>query len=145
MKHKWFHRLLLWLTLALMLPPNAVSQDKTAQASPEEGNRLRLVQATMCETVTNGKPVNAAVVFSTHREGVSCFTVFDPVPEETFVYHKWFHRDKAIARIKLSLKPPRWSTYSSIHLRESDKGPWRVEIVNRQDRRLETLRFSITD
>ena len=145
MQHKWSRRLFLWLTLALMSPPNAVSQDKTAQASPEEGNRLGLVQATMSETVTNGKPVNAAVVFSTHRERVSCFTVFDPVPEDTFVYHKWFHRDNPIARIKLSLKPPRWSTYSSIHLRESDKGPWRVEIVDKQERRLETLRFSITD
>jgi len=145
MKHKWPRSLFLCLALALMSPPNAVSQDKTAQTRRGEDNRLGLVQATMCETVTDGKPVNAAVVFSTQREGVSCFTVFDPVSEDTFIYHKWFHRDNAIARIKLSLKPPRWSTYSSIHLRESDKGPWRVEIVDNQDHRLETLRFSITD
>jgi hypothetical protein len=45
----------------------------------------------------------------------------------------------------LTLKPPRWSTFSSIQLREADKGPWRVEIVDEKDRLHKTLRFSITD
>ena len=126
----------------------------SAQAVPQRNEmvsrsggveRLGLARATMCEAVRDGKPANGAVVFSTDRERVSCFTAFDPVPEETQVYHNWFHRDESVARIKLRLKPPRWSTYSSIQLRESDRGPWRVEIVNEQGRRLETLRFSITD
>jgi hypothetical protein len=123
----------------------ALSQREDAVDDQAGVNGLGLAGATMCEVVVQGKPVNEAVVFSTDRERVCCFTTFDPVPEETLVYHLWVHRDTLVARIKLTLKPPRWSTYSSIHLREADKGPWRVEIVDQQDRILETIRFSITD
>jgi hypothetical protein len=53
--------------------------------------------------------------------------------------------DELSAKIKLTLNPPRWATRSSIQLRETDKGPWRVEIVDAEDKVLYTLRFSITD
>jgi hypothetical protein len=46
---------------------------------------------------------------------------------------------------KLFLKPPSWSTYSSIQLREADKGPWRVEVTDDKGKLFATLRFSVTD
>jgi hypothetical protein len=99
----------------------------------------------MCEEVKDLAPKNQAIVFSLTLGKVSCFNSFDPVPEESFVYHSWFFRDKLSTRIKLSLKPPRWSTFSSIQLREADQGPWRVEIADRDGHLLHVLRFSITD
>lgn len=133
------------LGLQFLFSAQAVSQRNETASGSGRTEKLGLARATMCEAVKEGKPVNGAVVFSTNRERVSCFTAFDPVPEETQVFHKWFHRDESVARIKLTLKPPRWSTYSSIQLRESDKGPWRVEIVTEQGHQLEIIRFSITD
>jgi len=38
-----------------------------------------------------------------------------------------------------------WSTYSQIQLRETDKGPWRVEISDQNGKVFDVLRFSITD
>jgi hypothetical protein len=99
----------------------------------------------MCEDIQNFSPLGIAVAFSIKRGKVYCYTSFDPVPENTFVYHSWFRREELITTIRLTLKPPRWSTYSSIQLREADKGPWRVEIYNRQGDNIQTLRFSITD
>jgi hypothetical protein len=99
----------------------------------------------MCEKIENFVPFNPAIVFPTALEKISCYTSFDPVPQHTFVYHNWFFRDKLSTRIKLSLQPPRWSTFSSIQLREADKGPWRVEIADETGRIFHVLRFSITD
>ncbi|MBW1859480.1 MAG: DUF2914 domain-containing protein [Deltaproteobacteria bacterium] len=99
----------------------------------------------MCEKIDGLTPENQAIVFSIALGRISCFTSFDPVPEDTYVYHNWFFRDKLSTRIKLSLQPPRWSTFSSVQLREADQGPWRVEIADREGRLLRLLRFSITD
>ena len=99
----------------------------------------------MCEGIKNLLPRNQAVIFSIINGKVFCYTSFDPVPEKTFIYHNWFYKDSLSTRIKLFLKPPRWAAYSSIKLREVDKGPWRVEITDNKGMALHVLRFSITD
>ncbi|MBN1842432.1 MAG: DUF2914 domain-containing protein [Deltaproteobacteria bacterium] len=99
----------------------------------------------MCEQIKEHAPQGQAIIFPIEIGRVLCFSSFDPVPEETFIYHYWFYRDRYSTRVKLSLKPPRWSTFSSVHLREADKGPWHVEIRDEEGRVLRTLRFSITD
>lgn len=117
-------------------------QDLEPNAAPKE---MTLVHAVMCEEVKDLTPQNQAVVFSIKIGKVSCFTLFDPVLEKTSIYHKWFHKDNPSTNIKLTLHPPRWATYSTIQLRETDKGPWRVEISDEKGRILNTLRFSIID
>jgi hypothetical protein len=107
--------------------------------------KLTLVQASMCTSLKEGNPCNPGVVFSVSQGKVSCFSSFDPVPRKTFIYHSWFCKGVLITRQKLTLNPPRWSTYSTIQLREADKGPWRVEIADQDERILTILRFSITD
>lgn len=126
----------------------------TVQAFPEnspkllsvsDSKELTLAQAAMCEGIKDFYPHNPGAVFSITIGEVSCFTLFDPVPGKTFIYHNWFHRDNPSTTKKLSLNPPRWSTYSKIQLRETDKGPWRVEISDYKGKVLHILRFSITD
>lgn len=117
-----------------------------SQAAPRgSANKLSLIQALICEDMKDGIPTNPAVAFSISAGKIYCYTLFDQIPEDTVVYHHWFFRDKPSARIRLTLKSPRWSTYSSIQLREADKGPWRVEISDAGGRVLKTLRFSVTD
>ena len=101
----------------------------------------------MCEGVQNYAPVNPSIVFSIDSGSgkISCFTAFDPVPENMFIYHTWYHQDRMVTQKKLSLKSPKWDTFSSIELREMDKGPWFVEISDLQGNIFKTLRFSITD
>ena len=108
-------------------------------------NKLTMEQGVMCEEIKDLTPQSPAVVFSIKIGKVSCFTSFDPVPEKTFIYHNWFHRDDPSTKKRLTLQPPRWATYSTIQLRETDKGPWRVEISDQKGNLLRILRFSITD
>lgn len=116
--------------------------DLSLEPRPE---KLTLVRAAMCEKIEDYAPQNQGIVFSVAIGKITCFTFFDPVPENSFIYHKWYYRDRLTTRIKLSLKTPRWSTFSSIQLREADKGPWRLEVTDSDGNVLQTLRFSITD
>jgi hypothetical protein len=104
-----------------------------------------LATAVMCEEVQDRQPQFEGVVFPIGIGRVFCYTLFDPVPERTFITHNWYNRDNLSTTVKLSLMPPRWTTYSAIQLRESDKGPWRVEIADSEGRILQILRFSVTE
>ncbi|WP_155312975.1 DUF2914 domain-containing protein [Desulfosarcina ovata] len=134
---KW----VLILLIAIFLVPVPCAWSQTA--APAE--KLTLIRAVMCETIQEYAPVNPAVVFSIELGRVSCFTDFDTVPKQTFIHHKWYRKGSLITDKRLTINPPRWSSFTSMQLRESDKGPWRVEITDENDTILHTLRFSITD
>ena len=136
------------LCIGFLSPPFSVgyAQEKTNPPAPsQEVNQLTSVEAAICEGIKDYIPQNPGIVFSTAIGRILCVTVFDPVPQNTFIYHNWYRNDELITKTKLTLKAPRWSTFSSIQLREADKGPWRVEIVDQKDRVHRVLRFSITD
>jgi hypothetical protein len=140
---RWLYRLLALLLLAGMGSVLAVPAG-LGETPPPSGDPV-LAQAFMCETVQGSTPIQPAVAFAATIGKVTCFSLFDPVPERAVVYHAWYHRDVLSATRKLTLKPLRWAAFSSIQLRESDKGPWRVEVQDEQGRVMHTLRFSIVD
>jgi hypothetical protein len=134
---------LLLAGMAVVAP--AYSQDTNQEAEAAAVEKLKLDQAVMCEDIKDYLPYNKAVVFSLEIGKVFCFSSFDVVPKKTFIYHNWYRRDKLITTKRLSLQSPKWSTYSSIQLREADKGPWRVEIRDQKKQLFQIVRFSITD
>jgi hypothetical protein len=104
-----------------------------------------LVKAVMCENIHKFSPVNDAVVFSMKLGRIYCFTEFDPVPKQTIIYHKWYHNGNLVSVKQLTVNPPRWSSISSVQLRDADKGVWQVDVTDANDKFYRTLRFSITD
>lgn len=108
-----------------------------------EGAGFNLSDAVICKGIEKLAPVLPGVVFPDSLEKIYCFTHFSAVPKKTSVYHVWYSRDRLVAKIKLAVRPPQWSTYSTIQLRTADKGPWRVEITDEDGRTLKILRFSI--
>ncbi len=137
LKWKWAGVIVLWLLAAV--------SSGGAPASGEEMNRPVLDRAVMCEGVRDLAPLHPAIVFSIDSRRVSCFSTFRDVREKTHIFHCWYHRDKLSTKIKLYLKPPKWSTFSTIQLRETDKGPWRLEIKSADGTVLRVLQFSIAD
>jgi hypothetical protein len=124
----------------LLFPLQPLKNISSAKAA-----QLELSQGLMCEDIVSNAPINPAVVFSITQRKAVCFSLFDEVPQKTIIYHNWYHRDVPSAKIRLTLNPPRWSTYSSIQLRRTDIGPWRVEITDERGHVLGVLRFSVTD
>ena len=120
-----------------------VRAEKNAAAIPS--GKLKLASVVMCESIEGNNPGEPGIVFSATRGNIYCFTLFDPVPAKTYIYHHWYFRETLRAKRKLSLKPPRWSTFTKLKIGETDKGPWRVEILDAGERHIKTLRFSIVD
>ena len=145
MRYKIYILFLLPLFLMFFLTQSVHPQQNENNSPAPESKKLTLVQAVMCEGIQDFKPWNQAVVFSITIGKVACFTSFDPVPEKSYIYHNWYHRDNLSKRMKLFLQPLRWSTFSSIQFREADKGLWRVEITDPEGNVFYILRFSITD
>lgn len=137
--------LLLLCGAFVFVPPAASTQEDERLTPDRSPSTLNLSQAVMCEDIFANAPRNQTVVFSVAREKAVCFTSFDKVPEKTFIYHNWFYKDIISARRRLALHPPRWSTFSSIQIRKTDIGPWRVEVTDENGQVLRVLRFSITD
>jgi hypothetical protein len=136
--------IMVWLLAAVVFPPWARAQD-TEIPMPPVSEPPVLVRAEMCETIERYLPVNQGVVFSISLGRVYCFTAFDPVHEETVIYHRWYRQDRLVSSARLVLNPPKWASFSSIQLRSLDKGPWRVEIVDSRENLIKILRFSISD
>ena len=136
---------LIILTLNLFLSTMIPAQEIEEMPLSDEPEKLTLKVAAMCEEIKGRAPYNPGIAFSSSLGRVLCFTDFDPVIEKTFIYHKYYFKDKLSSKIKLTLNPPRWATFSRIELRETDKGPWRVEIVDSDENILDVIRFSITD
>ncbi len=131
-------RILSWAVLSLMVFSGS-------QAMSQESGVLTLENAVMCEEIKDRKPVNKTIVFSIAARRAICFTSFSKVPEKVIIFHNWYKYDKLIARVRLRLQPPQWSSFSSIPLKEKDKGPWRVEVIDPKGKLLRVLRFSVTD
>jgi hypothetical protein len=129
-----------WVVVLLMTACGTAYADETQTA-----DRPTLVKAVMCESIQNYEPVNSAVVFSIELGRVSCYTKFDPVPKKTFIHHKWYRNDILITVKRLTINPPSWASFTSVQLRDADKGPWRVVITDEEDNIMQTLRFSISD
>ena len=137
-----FRKVCVTLILAVMLVvPNCVFSEESLVPA----DKPVLSRAVMSEALQKFTPVNEAMVFSIELGRIHCFTEFDPVPKQTIIYHKWYHRDALVSVKQLTLNPPRWSSFTSMQLRDVDKGPWRVDITDANGNLIRTLRFSITD
>lgn len=145
MRLKFCIFVMLFLAAGFFFASQGLSQNPKNASPTQPAQKLTLTQVVMCEDIKDYSPYHPAVVFSITIGKVSCFTSFDPVPEKTVVYHKWYHLDKLSTNKRLTLQPPRWATYTSIQLRETDKGPWRVDILDEKGNLLDVVRFSITD
>ena len=141
-------RLPLWLCFVcgvVAMGMGVAGAQEKATVPAGTGGHLALVQASICEKMEASAPVNCGVVFSSSLETIYCYTAFDPVPSDTVVYHEWYRRDKLKRKVKLSLKTPRWSTFSTKRISKSDQGPWRVMVVDATGTVLATVRFSVTE
>jgi len=138
-------RCLLVVVLLSLVSGGLMAQEGATGAAAKDSNKLSLEQAVMCEGIKDYAPLNKAVVFSIEIGKIYCFTSFDHVPQKMVIYHNWYRNDSLVTTKRLTLQPPEWSTFSSIQLREADKGLWRLEIKDQTKKVLQTLRFSVTE
>ena len=134
-----------FMGLFCLTPLQSFSQ-QNGQSSPSETAEVPVLkEAMMCESIGDGLPVNAGIVFSIRRGRIFCFTSFAPASQRTAIHHKWFHRGQLTNNQRLGVHPPLSAAASSIQLREADKGAWQVEVTDNSGKILKVLRFSVVD
>jgi len=146
MIHRCFVLISAIFILSFYPPEICTSVEKTEIIQTEKSTGLKITKAVICEEIKDGQTINEGVIFSSDLGKITCYSEFDSITEKTTIYHCWYFKDNLRAKKKpLVLYPPKWSTFSQIEPRETDKGPWRVEITDQDGNILQTLRFSITD
>jgi len=110
-----------------------------------KGYCYKISSARICEDIVDGQPNFCSVVLSSSIKKIYCYTLFEQIKKENFIYHVWYFKDKLMSKVKLKLKPPMWATFSRIYIRESDIGPWRVEIIDENGKLIYILRFSVVE
>lgn len=135
----FFARLIIFLPILLLVYLFKI--ECNAQSTDE----YKLIKAEICEDSKQGECIFPNKILSFSNNKVFCYTAFDFIAKPTFIYHKWYHRDELIATFTLKLKPGYYASLSNIQIKEKDKGPWKVEIIDSNNKILMVLRFSIVD
>ena len=105
-KYKLYLFIIILICCNLLLASQVLPQNSQDSLLTRDSKEPVLDYAVICEEIKDFTPKNQGVVFSIKIGKVSCFTSFDPVPKKTFIYHKWFHKDKPSTKKRLTLQPP---------------------------------------
>jgi len=143
--HQHFILILTVSFLSLYIPETCHPQEKGVISHVQASIGMEMTKGVMCEEIKDGQPLNEGLIFSSGLGKITCYTEFDSITEKTTIYHCWYFKDNLSTKRKLILNPPHWSVFSQIQLRETEKGPWRVEILDQDGNVLQILRFSIID
>jgi hypothetical protein len=110
-----------------------------AQQKPE----LPTVQkAVICERVENHVPKGIRQIYPSSVGTLCCFTRLTDIPSEGTIHHIWYHGNREMAKVELSISPPQWRTYSSKIIVPGWKGSWKVDVVY-GDYVLKTVVFAV--
>ena len=133
----------LTLSAILTLVPFTFPPGQVGTAAAQQKPDLPTVQkAVICERVENRVPRGLRQTYPSSVGTLCCFTKLTDIPSEGTIYHIWYHGNKQMAKVELSISPPQWRTYSSKIILPSWKGSWRVEVVY-GDYVLKTVAFTV--
>ena len=125
-----------------MLPAFGQEKAKTEGAS-KEGAGLTISRAVIGTGVENREPKGVSEVFPSTTEKVYCFLEATHIPKDMEISLIWFHGQKEMRKINLTLKPgSRWRTYAHKNL-GGLKGDWKVEIKDAEGKLLKDLGFKV--
>ena len=104
---------------------------------------LTVAYGAVCENVVDHEVVSASTSFPSRVEKLYCFTKIAGAKEPTQITHVWYYGETERARVELAVKSASWRTHSSKLIQPHETGKWRVEVLDKDGRLLETYRFDI--
>jgi len=85
-------------------------------------------QMEICTAVEERQPMGSDSVFTSDVGQLYCFTKLTSSQDTTEISHVWFHEDKEMAKVELTMKAKAWRTWSSKKVVPEWTGKWRVEV-----------------
>ena len=110
------------------------------KAAPFAGQVSEAVAAVAIE---DRVPVGVATSFAEDVGTVYVYTVFEGDFGEASIEHVWLRDGEEVARVPLTVRGPRWRTWSSKRIPPEWAGAWSVQVVADGDRVLTTVDFTV--
>ncbi len=127
----------LFLACAIM----TVLMPKLVQAEGE--SLFTISRLSIAGSIENLEPVGVVDIFAASTEKVYCFLEATSIKKDTTVSFIWYHREKRMAIVNLSLKKgAKWRTYSSKRI-GGLKGEWKVILQDADSNVLQTVGFTV--
>lgn len=110
---------------------------------PAAAEDVDIVEARICEGISEREPVAPGDVFPCDINQVFCFSRVK-ASESTEIKHIWYCNGEPVAEIPLSIGVSSgWRTFSSKNISTMDKGNWKVEIVSAGGTPMKTIQFIV--
>jgi len=131
------------LVFAMLVP---LALPVPAAAQPEEGHgaSLTVPDAVICTDVQDREPNGAGSTFPPTVDRLFAFTRIAGATEPTHVSHAWFHEDREVHRIQLSVGGPAWRTWSYKTIPPGWTGSWRVDVEDARGVIIYSLPFTVS-
>lgn len=114
----------------------------TAQETPA-GDELRVTSAAVATDVQEREPVGADDSFRADVGRLYFHTTLEGDFGETSLVHVWLHDGAEVARVPMTVRGPRWRTWSSKEIAPDRTGDWEVRVVDTSGEVLETASFTV--
>lgn len=104
---------------------------------------VTVIEARICESVSDREPVAPGDIFTSDIQSLFCFSRIQS-QENTEIKHIWYHDGEAVAEVPLAVGASlAWRTFSSKTITPSDKGNWKVDIVTASGTPVKTIQFIV--
>ncbi len=104
---------------------------------------ITVVDAQICEDIVEREPVSSSDIFTGEILKLYCYSKIES-SVETEIRHIWSFNNNVVAETPLRIGVSAgWRTNSSKNIPPTDKGNWKVEIVDTNNNVLKTLQFVV--
>lgn len=111
------------------------------QAEPDAA--IEVTRAVVATDVVDREPVGEAESFAAGVGQVYFYTVLEGDFPETRLEHVWLRDGEEVARVPLTVRGPRWRTWSSKSIPAEWAGDWEVQLVDEAGTVMESVSFTV--
>jgi len=114
-----------------------------AQEPAEKAAPFEVAEAVIATGVVEREPVGVGTEFPATVGTLYFYTIFTGEFDEARVEHVWLHEDKEMARVPLTVRGPRWRTWSSKSILPEWTGRWTVRVEGADGTVLRSTEFTV--
>ena len=121
----------------------ATATTLAAQAVERAAPAVEVTRAVVATAVEDREPVGESTTFAADVGTLYFYTVFEGSFDEAQVNHVWLYEGEEVARVPLTVRGPRWRTWSSKQIMPEWTGNWTVRVIAGDDKILATVDFTV--
>ncbi|HEX7118076.1 MAG TPA: DUF2914 domain-containing protein [Longimicrobiales bacterium] len=121
----------------------AATTTLAAQTAEKAAPAVEVSRAVVATGVENREPIGVAESFPEDVGQVYFFTVIEGDFAEMQIEHVWLREGEEMARVPLTVRGPRWRTWSSKRIPADWSGKWSVRVVTADDQVLSSVDFTV--